>query len=78
MTDEELTKKGAKVIGAVTIGKLIEGHVSCDERKFQSYAHFCIDAYREHGEERSARILENALNGKNKKEKQVVVLDNKE
>ena len=40
------------VIGAVTIGKLIEAHYEKDEHKFKSYAEFIADAYNEMGEER--------------------------
>ena len=31
-----------KVIGAVTIGKLIEAHYEKDEHKFKSYAEFTV------------------------------------
>ena len=39
------------VIGAVTIGKLIEAHYEKDEHKFKSYAEFIADVYNEMGEE---------------------------
>ena len=39
-----------KVIGAVTIGKLIEAHYEKDEHKFKSYAEFIAEAYKERGE----------------------------
>ena len=61
------------VINAVTIGKLIEGHVKNDQVKFNLYAHFIVDAYRQQGDERSARIIEKYLNGENKTEKQIVL-----
>lgn len=38
-----------KVIGAVTIGKLIEAHYEKDEHKFKSYAEFIADTYNEIG-----------------------------
>ena len=46
-----------KVIGAVTIGKLIEAHYEKDEHKFKSYAEFIAEAYKERGEERAERII---------------------
>lgn len=51
------------VISAVTIGKLIEAHVSKNDKKFESYAQFIIDAYRQQGDERGARIVEKYLAG---------------
>lgn len=61
------------VINAVTVGKLIEGHVKNDQVKFNSYAHFIIDSYRQQGDERSARIIEKYLNGENEIERQIVL-----
>ena len=54
-----------KVIGAVTIGKLIEAHYEKDEHKFKSYAEFIADAYNEMGEERAERNMngKKLLNG---------------
>lgn len=46
-----------KVIGAVTIGKLIEAHYAKDEHKFKSYAEFIAEAYKERGKERAERII---------------------
>ena len=37
-------KRKMKVIGAVTIGKLIEAHYEKDEHKFKSYAEFIAEA----------------------------------
>ena len=52
-----------KVIGAVTIGKLIEAHYEKDEHKFKSYAEFIADAYNEMGEERAERIIRSRIDG---------------
>ena len=63
-----------KVIGAVTIGKLIEAHYEKDENKFKSYAEFIADAYSEMGEERAERIIRSRIDG-SYKDKPVVGLD---
>ena len=52
-----------KVIGAVTIGKLIEAHYEKDEHKFKSYAEFIAEAYKERGEERAERIIRSKIDG---------------
>ena len=56
-------KRKMKVIGAVTIGKLIEAHYEKDENKFKSYAEFIADAYNEMGEERAERIIRSRIDG---------------
>ena len=50
-----------KVIGAVTIGKLIEARYEKDEHKFKSYAEFITDAYNEMGEEGLKGLSEEKL-----------------
>ena len=64
-----------KVIGAVTIGKLIEAHYERDEHKFESYAEFIADAYNEMGEERAERIIRSKIDGTYKNKPVVVTLD---
>lgn len=64
-----------KVIGAVTIGKLIEAHYEKDENKFKSYAEFIADAYNEMGEERAERIIRSKIDGSYKDKPKVVALD---
>ena len=63
-----------KVIGAVTIGKLIEAHYEKDEHKFKSYAEFIADAYNEMGEERAERIIRSRIDGLNLDQNKVSVL----
>lgn len=62
-----------KNINAVTIGKLIEAHMEHDEQKFLSYANFIAEAYKEHGEERSARIIRKKIDGTYKNDPKVVL-----
>ena len=62
-----------KVIGAVTIGKLIEAHYEKDEHKFKSYAEFIADAYKERGEERAERIIRNRIDGSYKDKPKVII-----
>ena len=64
-----------KVIGAVTIGKLIEAHYEKDEHKFKSYAEFIADAYNEMGEERAERIIRSRIDGSYKDKRVVVPLE---
>lgn len=68
-------KRKMKVIGAVTIGKLIEAHYEKDEHKFKSYAEFIADAYNEMGEERAERIIRSKIDGSYKNKPVVVTLD---
>ena len=67
-------KRKMKVIGAVTIGKLIEAHYEKDEHKFKSYAEFIAEAYNEMGEERAERIIRSRIDG-SYKDKPVVGFD---
>ena len=62
-----------KVIGAVTIGKLIEAHYGKDEHKFKSYAEFIADAYKERGEERAERIIRSRIDGSYKDKPKVII-----
>lgn len=64
-----------KVIGAVTIGKLIEAHYEKDEHKFKSYAEFIADAYNEMGAERAERIIRSKIDGTYRNKPAVVALD---
>ena len=62
-----------KVIGAVTIGKLIEAHYEKDEHKFKSYAEVIADAYNEMGEERAERIIRSRIDGSYKDKPKVII-----
>ena len=64
-----------KVIGAVTIWKLIEAHYEKNEHKFKSYAEFIAEAYKERGEERAERIIRSKIDGTYKNKPGVVTLD---
>lgn len=68
-------KRKMKVIGAVTIGKLIEAHYERDEHKFKSYAEFIADVYNEMGEERAERIIRSKIDGTYKNKPVAVTLD---
>ena len=61
------------VIGAVTIGKLIEAHYEKDEHKFKSYAEFIAEAYKERGEERAERIIRSRIDGSYKDKPKVII-----
>ena len=62
-----------KVIGAVTIGKLIEAHYEKDEHKFKSYVEFIAEAYKEMGEERAERIIRSRIEGSYKDKPKVTI-----
>ena len=62
-----------KVIGAVTIGKLIEAHYERDEHKFKSYAEFIAEAYNEMGEERAESITRSRIDGSYKDKPKVII-----
>ena len=62
-----------KVIGAVTIGKLIETHYEKDEHKFKSYDEFIADAYNEMREERAERIIRSRIDGSYKDKPKVII-----
>ena len=62
-----------KVIGAVTIGKLIEAHYEKDEHKFKAYAEFIAEAYNEMGEERSESIIRSRIDGSYKDKPKVII-----
>lgn len=64
-----------KVVSAVTIGKLIEAHKDGDEEKFNSYAEFIAEAYKEAGEKRKARIIRSRIDGSYKNNPATVTLD---
>lgn len=64
-----------KEIGAVTIGKLIEAHYEKDEHKFNAYAEFIAEAYKEGGEERAERIIRSKIDGSYKNKPVAVTLD---
>lgn len=66
-----------KVINATTIGNLISAHYEKDDRKFDSYVRFIIEAYEEQGESRKANIIRKRMDGSYKTEPQVT-LDCKE
>ena len=66
-----------KVIGAVSIGKLIQAHYEKDEKKFKSYAEFIVEAYKERSEERAERIIRSKIDGTYRNKPAVVTLDNK-
>lgn len=62
-----------KVIGAVTIGKLIEAHYEKDEHKFKAYAEFIAEAYNEMGEERAESIIRSRIDGSYKDKPKVII-----
>ena len=64
-----------KVIGAVTIGKLIEAHYEKDEHMFKSYAEFIADVYNEMGEERAERIIRSRIDGSYKDKPMVIITE---
>lgn len=64
-----------KAIGVVTIGKLIEAHYEKDEHKFNAYAEFIAEAYKERGEERAERIIRSKIDGSYKNKPVAVTLD---
>lgn len=64
-----------KVIGTVTIGKLIEAHYDKDETKFKAYAEFIADALKEQGDERGERIIRSRIDGSYKNKPKAVMLD---
>lgn len=63
-----------KVINATTIGNLISAHYEHDEKKFDAYVKFIIEAYEEQGEVRKANIIKKRANG-SYKEEPIVTLD---
>lgn len=72
LTEIEVTKP-SKVISAVTIAKLIEAHNEGDEEKFLAYAKFIAEAYEEAGQERSAKIINQRIDGSYKNNPKVVL-----
>lgn len=62
-----------KVIGSVTIGKLIEAHYEKDERKFKAYAEFIAEAYKERGEKIAEKIIRSQINGTYKEKPKVII-----
>ena len=64
-----------KVIGTVTIGKLIEAHYEKDEAKFKAYAEFIADSLKEQGDERGHRIIRSKIDGSYKDKPKIITLD---
>lgn len=64
------------IVNATTIGNLISAHYEHDEKKFDSYIKFIIEAYEEHGEKRKANIIRKRADGSYKNET-IVTLDNR-
>lgn len=62
-----------KVIGSVTIGRLIEAHYEKDEHKFKAYAEFIAEAYKERGEKIAERIIRSQINGSYKDKPKVII-----
>lgn len=62
-------------IPATSIGKLIEGHIEKDEKKFIAYAEFIADTYEKEGNSRAARIIRSKLDGSYKDSLKIVCLD---
>ena len=62
-----------KIIGSVTIGKLIEDHYEKDERKFKAYAEFIAEAYKERGEKIAEKIIRSQINGTYKEKPKVII-----
>lgn len=63
-----------KVINATTIGNLVSAHYEHDEKKFDAYVKFIIEAYEEQGEVRKANIIRKRADG-SYKENPTVTLD---
>ena len=64
------------IVNATTIGNLISAHYEHDEKKFDSYVKFIIEAYEERGEKRKANIIRKRADGSYKNET-IVTLDNR-
>lgn len=62
-----------KIIGSVTIGKLIEAHYEKDEHKFKAYAEFIAEAYKERGEKIAEKIIRSQINGTYKEKPKVII-----
>ena len=62
-----------KIIGSVTIWKLIEAHYEKDERKFKAYAEFIAEAYKERGEKIAEKIIRSQINGTYKEKPKVII-----
>lgn len=67
-----------KVINATTIGNLISAHYEKDDKKFDSYVRFIIEAYEEQGESRKVNIIRKRMDGSYKNEPQVTLDDRSE
>ena len=55
-----------KIAGAMAIGKLIEYHNNKDDEKFNEWANYIADAYKESGDDHAAELIRNKLTGRNK------------
>lgn len=67
-----------KIVGAVTIAKLIEAHIEKDEEKFMAYANFIADAYEQAGEKSKAKIIRSRIDWSYKNNGKVVLDSNAE
>jgi len=65
-----------KAINATTIGNLISAHYEHDDKKFDAYVNFIIEAYEEQGDQMKANIIRKRADGSYKNE-QKVTLDDK-
>lgn len=52
-----------QIISAVTIAALIQAHKEGDEEKFNRYVNFIVTKYLAAGEDRSAKIIRNRIDG---------------
>ena len=64
-----------KVVNATTIGNLISAHYEHDDKKFDAYVKFIIEAYEEQGEQMKANIIRKRADGSYKNEPKVTLDD---
>ena len=64
-----------KLVNATVLGNLVSAHYEHDEKKFEAYVQFIIDAYEERGEKRQAEIIRKRMDGSYKSQPKVS-LDN--
>lgn len=62
-----------KVINATTIGNLISAHYEHDDKKFDAYVKFIIEAYEEQGEHMKANIIRKKADGSYKNESPITL-----
>lgn len=60
-----------KLVNATVLGNLVSAHYEHDEKKFEAYVQFIIDAYEERGEKRQAEIIRKRMDGSYKLQSKV-------